>query len=85
MNLAKISINGQITVPIDIRNLLGLKAGDKVLFVENERGDVVLTNASNVALEKAQRAFNGVAEEVGFKNEADVQDLVNEVRYSKKA
>ena len=28
MNLAKISSNGQITVPVEIRRRLGLKAGD---------------------------------------------------------
>ncbi len=32
MNLAKISANGQITVPVEIRRLLGLKSGDKILF-----------------------------------------------------
>ena len=84
MNLARVSINGQITVPIDIRNLLGLKAGDKVLFVENDRGDVILTNASNIALAKAQTAFQGAADELGIKNEEDVQKLVNEVRYGQK-
>ena len=30
MNLAKISANGQITVPIEIRRLLNLKSGDKI-------------------------------------------------------
>ena len=32
MNLAKISANGQITVPVEIRRLLGLKSGDKILL-----------------------------------------------------
>ena len=32
MNLAKISANSQITVPIEIHRLLGLKSGDKILF-----------------------------------------------------
>ena len=30
MNLAKVSANGQITLPVEIRRLLDLKAGDKV-------------------------------------------------------
>ena len=33
MNLAKLSANGQITVPVEIRRALGLKEGDKVLFI----------------------------------------------------
>ena len=84
MNLAKLSINGQITVPVDIRNLLGLKSGDKILFVENRQGEVVMTNASNLALKKAQDSFVGVADELGLKDETDVQELVNEVRYGDK-
>ena len=85
MNIARVSINGQITVPVDIRRLLGLRAGDKILFVENERGDITVTNASNVAIEKAQTAFKGVAEELGVKDERDAQKIVEEIRYEQKA
>ena len=35
MNLAKISANGQLTLPIEIRRHLSVKSGDKVLFFEN--------------------------------------------------
>lgn len=31
MNLPKISANGQITVPVEIRRLLGLKSANKIL------------------------------------------------------
>ena len=31
MNLAKISANGQITIPVEIRRHLGLKTGDKIV------------------------------------------------------
>ena len=83
MNLAKISSNGQITVPAEIRRLLGLKTGDKILFFQNKDGDIVINNASAKAIYKAQTAFEGVAEEMGVYNENDVQELVNEVRYGK--
>ncbi len=46
MNLAKVSANGQITVPVEIRRTLGLRSGDKVLFLENQDGEIVLCNAS---------------------------------------
>ena len=39
-----------------------------------------ITNASTNALLKAQKAFEGVAEESGIRNEQDVIDLVKEVR-----
>jgi len=83
MNLAKISANGQITVPVEIRRLLGLKSGDKILFLQKSNGDIVINNASAQAIYKAQRAFAGVAEEIGIYDEDDAQKLVNEVRYGK--
>ena len=83
MNLAKISANGQITVPAEIRHLLGLKSGDKILFFQNSNGEVVMNNASAQAIYKAQKAFEGVAEQMGVYNEDDVQALVDEVRYGK--
>lgn len=81
MNLAKVSANGQITLPVEIRRLLGLRSGDKVLFFQKPSGEIILDNASAQALAKAQKAFAGVAEELGVQDENDVQALVDEVRY----
>lgn len=81
MNLAKISANGQITVPIEIRRQLKLKSGDKILFVQKGNGEIVVSNASSAAIRKAQSAFEGAAEALGVSNEDDIQMLVNEVRY----
>lgn len=83
MNLAKISSNGQITVPVEIRRLLGLKSGDKILFLQKPTGEIVVCNASAQAIRKAQAAFSGVAEEMGVYNEDDIQALVDEIRYGK--
>lgn len=83
MNLAKVSANGQITIPMEIRKLLGLKSGDKILFYQKPNGEVVINNASAQAIYNAQAAFKGVAEEIGVYNDEDVQELVNEVRYGK--
>ena len=83
MNLAKISANGQITVPAEIRRLLGLKYGDKILFYQKPSGEVVINNASAQAIYKAQKAFEGVAEQMGVVNDDDVQALVDEIRYGK--
>ena len=83
MNLAKVSANGQITVPAEIRRLLEIKEGDKILFSRNSNGDIVIGNASKTALANAQRAFAGVAEELGNPSEDDIQSWVDEVRYGK--
>lgn len=83
MNLAKISSNGQITVPVEIRRLLGLKSGDKILFYQTANGEIVLSNASASAIRKVQAAFSGAAKELNVGNDEDVQALVNEARYGR--
>ena len=83
MNLARVSANGQITVPAEIRRLLGIKSGDKILFFQNPNGEIVINNASAQAIYKAKKAFEGVAEQMGVENEDDVQALVDEIRYGK--
>ena len=83
MNLAKISSNGQITVPVEIRRMLGLRSGDKVLFIQNPNGEIVVSNASAQAIRRAQSAFSGAAGELSVNSEEDVQALVNEVRYGR--
>ena len=79
MELAKITSKGQITIPSAIRKALGVKDGDKVLFMQ-EGDKVVMMNASLNALLEVQRAFQGVADELGIKDEQDVVAMVKEVR-----
>ena len=79
MEVAKVTSKGQITIPIDIRRRLGVKEGDKILFIE-EQGKIVMMNSSMEALRKAQAAFAGEADRLGLKDEQDVADLVSELR-----
>ena len=82
MNLAKVSANGQVTVPVEIRRRLQLKEGDKLLFFERD-GEIVINNASATAILRAQDAFAGAAGDFGISGTEDVQSLVDEVRYGK--
>lgn len=79
MELAKITSKGQITIPIGIRKKLGLKDGDKVLFLE-EGNKVVMVNSTLLALKEAQKAFEGEAEKAGIKDEQDIIDLIKQIR-----
>ncbi len=83
MELAKITSKGQITIPVNIRRKLGVKEGDKVLFVE-EGGKIYILNASMEALKEAQAAFAGEAQRAGLKNEDDIVAMVKEIRQGKK-
>ena len=79
MELAKVTSKGQITIPVEIRRKLGIKNGDKILFME-EGGKVYMMNSSMDAFYEAQRAFAGEAERVGLRNDEDVVAIIEEQR-----
>ena len=84
MNLAKVSANGQVTVPVEIRRRLNLKEGDKIIFFERNNGEVVINNASATAIINAQKAFEGATRDFCVNSEDDVQQLVDKVRYGER-
>lgn len=79
MELAKVTSKGQVTIPVEIRRKLGIKSGDKVLFME-ESGRIYIMNSSMDALRETQRAFAGEAERLGLKDEDDVMAMIKELR-----
>lgn len=79
MELAKVTSKGQITIPIEIRKKLGIKSGDKILFIE-EAGKIYMINSSMDALHEAQKAFAGEADRLGLKNDDDVMTMIKELR-----
>ena len=79
MELAKVTSKGQVTIPIEIRKKLGIKNGDKTLFVE-EAGKIYMLNSSMDALREAQRAFAGEAERLGLRDDNDVMEMIKEIR-----
>ena len=79
MELAKITRNGQITLPATIRRKLNLKDGGKVAFIE--QGDTfAIVNPVSLAIQELQKSFEGEAARLGLKTEEDVVALVKEVR-----
>jgi len=79
LSVAKVTSQGQITIPADIRKLLGVQPGGKVVFIQ-EGNRVVMANATIEAFEQMHKAFSGEAELLGLKDEQDVVDLVRQVR-----
>jgi AbrB family looped-hinge helix DNA binding protein len=82
MELAKITLRGQITIPVEIRKKLGVKDGDKVVFIE-DHGRIVMENSVRVALKDVQDAFRGEAERLGLKDEQDVVAMIKKIRSEK--
>lgn len=78
MNLAKVSPNGQITVPIEIRRKLKIKDGDKVIFLEKTNGEIVLQNSSIIAIREAQSGVGNIQ----ISEDEILQDVMD-IRYGK--
>lgn len=76
---AKVMAKGQITIPKDIREILGVSNGDRVTFVV-ENGNVRLVNAAVYAMQLFQNQMTGEAEKSGLDTEEKVMDMVKEIR-----
>ena len=57
---SKLSSQNQITIPSKIRNALGIKPGDTVVFIEDE-GKVIVRNLKDLINEVAA-TFKGIEE-----------------------
>ena len=79
MESAKVTTKGQITLPIYIRKKLGIRNGEKVVFIEDQ-GRIVIANAAKSAFSNLRAGFDGEAQRLGIEDEQDIVALVNEVR-----
>jgi len=76
---AKVLPKGQITLPKDVRQSLGLSEGDRVTFIL--QGDkAIMMNSSVYALRMLQDAMRGEAEEAGVLTEDDAANLMADLR-----
>ncbi len=83
MELAKVTTKGQVTIPKAIRDLLDLKEGSKILFIQKGK-DIVIQNSAMIALEKIQHSFDGEAKRLGLETEEDVVEMIKEFRKNRK-
>ena len=80
MVLAKVTSKGQVTVPIEIRQKLNLNEGTKILFYQNELGQVVIENANIKVFHDIKNAMENEAEKAGIYTEDDVVKLIKDIR-----
>jgi AbrB family looped-hinge helix DNA binding protein len=76
---AKVMAKGQITLPKDIREALGVAAGDRVTLIR-QNDQVIMMNSAVYAMKMLQRAMEGEAEKAGLRSETDVDNLISEMR-----
>ncbi len=59
-NSSKVSSQNQITLPVDVRNKLGVNPGDKVVFIE-ENGEIIIKSLKDLIYEVVD-SFKGFEE-----------------------
>ncbi len=76
---AKVMAKGQVTIPKDVREVLGVASGDRVTFIV-EGNTVRIVNSAVYAMQVLQREMTGEAERTGLTSDDDVMALVKELR-----
>lgn len=76
---AKVMAKGQVTIPKDIRKVLGVASGDRITFIV-EGTTVRIVNSAVYAMQVLQREMEGEAERAGLSSDDDVMALVKELR-----
>lgn len=74
---AKVMAKGQVTIPKDIREVLGVASGDRITFIV-EGNTVRIVNSAVYAMQVLQREMAGEAERTGLSSDDDVMALVKE-------
>lgn len=76
---AKVMAKGQVTIPKDIREVLGVASGDRITFIV-EGNTVRIVNSAVYAMQVLQKEMTGEAERAGLTSDDDVMALVKELR-----
>ena len=84
INDARVMSKGQVTIPKNIREALGVTTGDRVTFIF-ENGSVRMINSAVYAMQKFQEQMKGQAEKAGFTSEEDEADWIKNTRSEENA
>ena len=76
---AKVMAKGQVTIPKDIREVLGVASGDRITFIV-EGNTVRIVNSAVYAMQVLQKEIAGEAERAGLTSDDDVMAFVKELR-----
>lgn len=79
VNDARVMSKGQVTIPKNVRSVLGINSGDRVTFVV-EGNEVRVVNSAVYALMKFQEQMKGEAGKVGLLTENDVAEWITQSR-----
>lgn len=84
VNDAKVMSKGQVTIPKNVRSVLGVENGDRVTFIV-EGNTVRVVNSAVYALKRLQEQMAGEGEKAGLFSEEDVANWITQSRREKNA
>ncbi len=82
IEMGTVSSRGQICIPNDIREEMGLKEGNKILFVLQEES-LIIKKVNLQTFAQITKPLKEEAKKVGFL-ETEVHDIIQRFRKSKK-
>ena len=84
INDARVMAKGQVTIPKDIRTVLGINPGDRVTFIVEDNG-VKVVNSAIYALQCFQQQMKGEGQKAGLFTDEDVAAWITASRREEEA
>lgn len=79
VNDAKVMSKGQVTIPKNVREALGIDVGDRVTFIV-DGNEIRMMNSAVYALKRFQKQVKGEAKKAGFMSEDDIAEWITKAR-----
>ena len=84
VNDARVMSKGQVTIPKNVRNALGIDTGDRVTFIV-EGNTVRVVNSAIYALQRLQAQMAGEGKAIGLMTDEDVAAWITASRREEEA
>ena len=76
---ARVMAKGQVTIPKDVRAVLGVETGDRVTFIV-DGNSIRVVNSAVYALLRFQEQMKDEAEKAGLFTEKDIEEWITRSR-----
>lgn len=79
VNDANVMSKGQVTIPKNVREALGIDVGDRVTFIV-DGNEIRMMNSAVYALKRFQNQMKGEVKKAGFMSEDDIAEWIMKSR-----
>lgn len=70
---------GQITIPKNIRNILGVNTGDRITFIV-DKNEIKIINSAIYTLQRFQKQMKNKGHSVGLYTDEDIAEWITQSR-----